>query len=343
MENTFYKLNWGFIGCGNVVETKSGAAFNKANESSIHAIMRRDLIKAKESVKLLNAKQAYDNAEDLLSDKDVNAIYIATPPGLHYEQAMACAKSKKPTYIEKPFARNFEECNAIIECFKENETPLFIAHYRRALPKFIKIKEMIRDGIIGKICEVDFRLDRRYSTANNWLYDAKLSGGGKFFDIAPHSIDILVYLFGHFKYVNGIAKNSNHEYLVEDIVTMNFQTESGIVGTANFNTISNKKEDQMIVSGTKGQMIFSIHGNDVITIKTQKGIEQLTISTPQLIEEPMIKNVINCLLYQEKSLCTGKDALETYRIIDHVLDKYYNGRNDQFWNRPNTWNTQGYY
>ena len=105
MEN----IKWGLIGCGNVVEKKSGPAFNTTPRSSIYAIMRRDIKKAEESAKKLGAKKWYNNVDELLADEQVNAIYIATPPGLHLEQAIKCCKSKKPTYIEKPFARNYKE------------------------------------------------------------------------------------------------------------------------------------------------------------------------------------------------------------------------------------------
>jgi len=336
------EIKWGFIGCGSVVETKSGMAFNNVKNSSVHAIMRRDLRKSKASAQKLNAKCAYDNVTDLLNNEDVNAIYIATPPGLHYEQAMACARAGKPTYIEKPFARSFSESREIVKCFEMNAVPLFIGHYRRALPKFRKLKELIDKKVIGEVCEADFRLERVYSEndVNKWLYNPIMSGGGKFFDIAPHTIDILVYLFGDFKTVTGLAVNNNKAYMVEDVVTMNFQTYTDVIGTANFNTISNKKRDEMLITGSKGQIIFSIHGSNDITIKTDKGTEYLTFETPQLIEEPMIRNVVEALRGNEKPLCSGGDALETTRVIDIILDKYYGGRSDDFWNRPNSWNQQ---
>jgi len=335
-------IRWGLIGCGKVVENKSGAAFNTASGSSICAIMRRDITKAKESAEKLNAKKWYDNIDDLLADNEVNAVYIATPPGLHLEQALKCCKAKTPTYIEKPFARNYEEAMQITKMFEEARVPLYVAHYRRALPKFIKIKEILQSGEIGNICEVDFRLNRKYNYEeihNTWLYNTKLSGGGKFFDIAPHTIDIMVYLFGNFVEINGIATNNNKEYDVEDVVVMSFKTELGVIGTANFNSLALDKKDKMIVYGTKGKVEFSIHGNGEIIVTTVNEERRIEINNPNLIQENMIRNVVNSLLTGEnKNICMAKDALETYRIIDSVLEKYYNGRNSEFWNRENSWN-----
>lgn len=338
MEN----IKWGLIGCGKVVENKSGPAFNTTKNSSIYAVMRRDLENAKISAEKLGAKKWYDNIDDLLDDDEINAVYIATPPGLHLEQAIKCCKAKKPTYIEKPFARNYEEAAQITKMFKDAKVPLYIAHYRRALPKFIKIKEILESDEIGTICEADFRLNRKYNYEeihNTWLYNAELSGGGKFYDIAPHSIDIMVYLLGNFIEINGFATNNNKEYDVEDVVVMSFKTDTGVVGTANFNSLALDKKDKMIIYGTKGKIEFSMHGNDSIVVTTKNGIEELEISTPKIIQENMVENVVNSLLTGEHlHTCLAEESLETYRIIDTVLEKYYNGRNDDFWNRIDSWN-----
>lgn len=329
------EVKWGFIGCGNVVENKSGPAFNTAENSMVYAVMRRDIKKAEESAKKLGAKKWYNNIEDLLSDEEVDAVYIATPPGLHLEQAIKCCKAKKPTYIEKPFARNYKEALQITEMFEKACVPLYVAHYRRALPKFIKIKEILESEKIGKIVEADFRLNRKYDyeqVHNTWLYNTELSGGGKFYDIAPHSIDIMVDLLGNFTKINGIATNNNKEYKVEDIVVMSFETDKGIIGTANFNSIALDKKDKMIIYGTNGKLEFSMHGNDDIVITTKEGEERLQINNPKIIQENMVHDVVKALLTGEHlHTCSGREALETSRIMDEVLKDYYHGRDDEFW------------
>ncbi len=335
-------IKWGIIGCGNVVEKKSGPAFNSVPNSSICAVMRRNITKAEESAKKLGAKKWYDNIDELLADDEINAIYIATPPGLHFEQAIKCCKAKKPTYIEKPFARNYQEAMEITRMFEEEKIPLYVAHYRRALPRFIKIKEILQSGEIGEVCEVDFRLNRKYNydeIHNTWLYNTELSGGGKFYDIAPHSIDIMVYLLGNFTEIHGIAANNNKEYEVEDVVVMSFKTDKGVLGTTNFNSLALDKKDEMIIYGTKGKIKFSIHGSDPIVIVTDEEEKNIDISNPKIIQEYMVKDVVNSLITGEHlNVCTAKEALETYRIMDMVLDEYYNGRDKDFWNKVDDWN-----
>ena len=336
------EIKWGFIGCGNVVENKSGPSFNTAENSSIYAVMRRDIEKAESSAKKLGATKWYNTVDNLVNDEEVNAVYIATPPGLHLEQATKCCLAKKATYIEKPFARNYREALKIVDMYREAGVSLYVAHYRRALPKFIKVKELIDSGVIGKVCEVDFRLNRKFNrqeALETWLYNTEISGGGKFYDIAPHAIDIMVYLFGNFVDIKGIATNNNEEYKVEDVVTMIFKTEKGIVGTANFNAIALDKKDSVIVNGTKGRIEFSIHGDVPIVITTSNSKETIEIKDPKVIQDDMVRNVVESLLTGEHlNTCSGEEALETSRIMDEVLKDYYNGREDEFWNRMDTWN-----
>ena len=82
----------------------------------------------------------YDNTHALINDPDVDAVYIATPPSSHKEYTLAVAKAKKPIYVEKPMALNYEQCQAMIHACEVLNVPLFVAYYRRALPRFLKVK-----------------------------------------------------------------------------------------------------------------------------------------------------------------------------------------------------------
>lgn len=335
------KIKWGFVGCGQVVENKSGKAFNNVPNSCIHSIMKRNLDKAREASQRFDAPNWFNNIDDLL-ESDIDAVYIATPPGLHFEQAIKCCNASKPVYIEKPLARNYTESKAIVEAFSRKNIPIYVGHYHRALPRFQKIKQLLDSKHIGKVCAVDFYLNRIFSQEDvdkTWLYNPVLSGGGKFVDIAAHTVDIIIYLFGNIKNVNGFAINSGIGCPLEDNVTFTFCTENNIIGSAYFNCISNQKNDRMIVIGTEGTMEFSIHERDDIIVNSynKNSVQILEIPNPAIVEEPMIKTVVDDLLMRGKCPCLGKDALQTYWVIDKILEKFYGGRSDDFWNHPERW------
>lgn len=331
------RIRWGFLGCGKVVRTKSGDAFRSVPNSTIEAIMRRDLEAAKASAEYFGAPHWCDSVEELLA-MDIDAVYIATPPGLHYEQALACMEAGKPVYLEKPFARNYREARALTEAFEKKGIPLYIGHYRRALPRFLKIKELLERHCIGKVLSVEFQLNRIFSkneAETTWLYNPVLSGGGKFYDIAPHTIDIINFLFGDITEAEGTAVNYGGECPLENLVTMTFRTEKQVKGSLKFCCVAEEKSDRMLVTGTEGTMEFSVHGKQDLIVRNLEGnvTQEIEIADPVTVEQPMVQTVVEDLLGKGHCLSKAKDVLVTYKVIDQVLDEFYGGREDDFWNR----------
>ena len=156
-------IKWGFIGCGEVTKTKSGPAFQKVEHSEVVAVMSRDGAKAKAYAKERGIKKWYDDAQELIDDPEVNAIYIATPPSSHATYAIMSMKAGKPAYIEKPMAVTYEECTRINRISNETGVPCFVAYYRRYLPYFQKVKELVENGTIGNIINVQIRFASRHA------------------------------------------------------------------------------------------------------------------------------------------------------------------------------------
>ena len=100
------EIKWGILGVGDVCEIKSGPAFQKCKGSSLQAVMRRTASRAHDFAERHGVPAWYADADALLADPNVNAVYIATPPGSHLELALKCCAAGKPTYLEKPAARN---------------------------------------------------------------------------------------------------------------------------------------------------------------------------------------------------------------------------------------------
>ena len=188
-------IRWGFIGCGEVTEKKSGPAFAKAEGSAIEAVMSRDKNKARSYAERHNIRKWYTDAMDVIDDPNVDALYIATPPSSHATYAVMAMKAGKPVYIEKPMAQSYEECMRINRVSRETGVPCFVAYYRRYLPYFLKVKELI--PAIGKLINVQIRFaqppkELDYNSTNlPWRVIPDISGGGYFYDLAPHQIDMV--------------------------------------------------------------------------------------------------------------------------------------------------------
>ena len=329
------QIRWGFLGCGNVVRKKSGEAFRSVPYSTIAAIMRRDLSAAEDAARYFGAESFCSSVEQLLSS-NIDAVYIATPPGLHKEQALQCLAAGKPVYLEKPFARNYTEARALTEAFQHAGIPLYVGHYRRALPRFLKIRQLLESGAIGQVQRVDFCLNRIFDpteAAAKWLYNPVLSGGGKFYDIAPHTVDIFQFLFGQIREVSGRAVHLDNGCPLENEVVMDVVTVRDIRGRLSFFCGAQEKSDRMVVTGTQGTMEFSVHGKMDIKVRGKQLLD-LEIRDPVTVEQPMVQSVVEDLLCLGRCESRAEDVLSTYWVIDQVLDRYYGGRADDFWLYP---------
>lgn len=294
----FNKVRWGIIGCGDVTEVKSGPAFQKVKNSELVAVMRRTGELAKDYAIRHHVPKWYDDADALINDPNVDAIYIATPPGSHKEYTMKAAKAGKPVYVEKPMALNLDECKEMIDACEEAQVPLYVAYYRRALPRFGKVKELLENKSIG---DVRFVSTTQYQKASEdvkdsqnlpWRLQPELSGGGLFFDLASHTLDLLDFLLGPIKDVKGFASNQTGFYDAEDIVTGTYQFESGIHGVGNWCFSAFDDVDVNEIVGSEGKITFSTFGNDPIVLTTAGGTEQWNFEAPQHVHQPLVETIV---------------------------------------------------
>ena len=287
-------INWGFIGCGEVTRYKSGPAFQKVENSNVVAVMSRDLEKAQKYAKEHGIKKWYDDAQLLIQDPEVNAIYIATPPSSHATYAIMSMKAGKPVYIEKPMAVTYEECTRINRIAKETNVKCFVAYYRRYLPYFMKIKELIDNDAIGKIINVQVRFAQPprnldYNKENlPWRLQPDIAGGGYFYDLAPHQIDLLQELFGCILSASGYKSNQGGLYAVEDTLSACFQFESGLVGSGSWCFVAHEsaKEDRIEIIGNKGMICFSVFSFDPIALHNQQGRTEIVVENPKYVQQP---------------------------------------------------------
>ena len=320
-------IRWGIIGCGDVTEVKSGPGFQKATNSKLVAVMRRNGDRAKEYAYRHNVPKWYDHAEELINDSDVDAVYIATPPNAHKEYTLLVAQAGKPVYVEKPMALNTDECRIMIEACKVASVPLFVAYYRRALPRFLKIKELIDTQAIGtaRFVNITFYQPHAVDTSSGlpWRVQPAISGGGLFVDLASHMLDVLDFIFGPIKSVHGFASNQQHLYSAEDIVSGTFQFQSNIQGTGTWCFSGFQKVDCTEIIGDRGKISFSTFDAQPILLTTQTGVVEFSIEYPPHIQQPLIQLVVDELNGIGKSPSTGETAIRTTWVMEQLLKNYY--------------------
>jgi len=320
-------IRWGIIGCGNVTEVKSGPAYQKTEGFQLIAVMRRDAEKVKDYAKRHGVKKYYTNADQLINDDEVDAIYIATPPDTHMYYALKVAQAGKPCCIEKPLAPCYKDSFTIYESFKNKNVPLFVAYYRRSLPRFNQVNTWLKNKAIGEIRHVSWTLSRMPSDIDftgeyNWRTDPKIAPGGYFDDLASHGIDLIIYLLGNIKNVFGISLNQQHLYSAKDAVTACWLHENGATGIGIWNFGCDRNEDRVEIFGSKGKIEFSVFNEEPLILSCNDKQEKVFIENPENIQIYHVKNMKKQLFgenYVHPS--SGYTAIHTSWVMDKILGK----------------------
>ena len=324
------EISWGFIGCGEVTELKSGPAFNDVEGSHIEAVMSRTERRARSYAEHHGIRKWYTDAQELIDDPDVNAVYIATPPASHATYAIMAMRAGKPVYIEKPLAASYDDCVRINRISEQTGVPCFVAYYRRYLPYFQKVKSLIQEDVIGKTITVQVRYacpPRQYDHLPKeqlpWRLQPQISGGGYFYDLAPHQLDLLQDFFGVSTRAHGYCSNRAGLYEVEDNVSASFQFENGLNGSGSWCFVGHEssREDRIQVVGDKGMVSFSVFDYEPIHLYLSDGDQRIDVPNPSYVQLPIIRSVIENLQGIGTCSSTSVSATPTNWVMDRILGK----------------------
>ncbi len=323
-------IKWGIIGCGKVTELKSGPAFSKVSDSQLIAVMRRNQALAEDYAMRHNVPRFYENADDLINDKEINAVYIATPPESHAGYAIRVLNAGKPVYIEKPMALNYRECLRINETAERVGLPVFVAYYRRTLPGYLKIKNLIEAGEIGKTRFVNFQI-YNYPSEDEiagklpWRVRPEISGAGHFFDLGSHQLDYLDFLFGPVQKVSSLVVNQADNYSAEDFVSASFLFRNNIVGTGiwSFSSCREANRDYFEIIGEKGIIKTSTFTYEPIVLENSNGRQEFVNERPENIQIYLIEQIVRALSGYGEVVSTGITAARTSWVMDEVVREYY--------------------
>ena len=339
-------LRWGIVGCGDVCEVKSGPALQKARGSELVAVCRRQADKAEDFAKRHGVPRWSGNVLEIINDPEVDIVYVATPPGSHLEIAKQVAAAGKPCYVEKPMARTFAECDAMNRAFAEAGQKLFVAYYRRRLPRFVAIKEWLDEGKLGQITSVDLMYTSNQMRELEpgelpWRFDPVVSGGGLFIDLGSHALDALDMLLGPVTEVTGRADRVAADSGVEDRVVAQFMHESGVAGTALWDFASGgAPADYIMIRGSKGSVRCSVFTHTDVELNIDGQETTHSFPDPPHVHQPLVQTVVDDLAGTGQCPSTGDSAARTSAVMDTLTQGFYGDRTDGFWDRRESWGQQ---
>jgi predicted dehydrogenase len=287
--------------------------------------MRRTGALARDYAERHGVPRWYDDADALIGDPEVDAVYVATPPDTHAEYALRAARAGKPVYVEKPMARTHAECRAMLDGCRAAGVPLFVAYYRRALPRFLKVKELLDAGAIGEVRFVAVTLYQPPAAedldpaALPWRVRPEVAGGGRFVDLASHTLDFLDFALGPIREARGLASNQGGRYPAEDIVTGTWRFESGVHGVGAWCFTAGDRCDRTEIVGTAGRIAFSTFGAEPVELTTRAGTTAFPIGNPPHIQQPLIQTVVDALTGVGSCPSTGESGARTSWVMERLL------------------------
>lgn len=324
-------IRWGIVGCGDVCEVKSGPGFQKATNSALVAVMRRNGDLAADFARRHGVPRWYDDAQALINDPEVDAVYVATPPSSHKEYTLLAAAAGKPVYVEKPMAPTYADCVEMIEACQAAGVPLWVGYYRRRLPKFVKIQELLNSGVIGEVRAVTIRLHQPVTaqlhqpgTPMNlndlpWRVNPTIAGGGLFLDLAAHMLDIVDMLVSPIRAVSGFATNQGGHYPAEDIVTGAFAFENGALGTGSWFFTAADRLEWAELEGPLGRIGYACFDTSPIQLTTATGVQEIPVTQPDHVHQPLIQTIVDELNGQGRCPSTGESGARATWVMDQML------------------------
>jgi predicted dehydrogenase len=322
-------IRWGIIGCGDVCEVKSGPGFYKAANSELRAVMRRNGAAAADFARRHGISRWHDSADSVIHAADIDAVYVATTPDSHCDYVLRCASVGKPVLVEKPMALDLHQCQTMISACKAAGVPLWVAYYRRALPRFLAVRDLLQRGAIGSprmVISRQFQPARTAAEANPqsppWRIDARRSGGGLFVDIMTHTLDFLDFIFGPIDDVRAFAGNQAATYRAEDTVTACYRFASGVYGSGAFYYAADRDEEMNEIVGSEGCIAFSTTKPMPIRVRRGVTVEQIAIPDPPHVHQPLIQTIVDELNGAGACPSTGESGARTTRVVDEILREF---------------------
>lgn len=317
-------IRWGIIGCGDVTEIKSGPPYQLTEGFQLAAVMRRDLEKLKDYALRHGVEKYFTNADDLISDPEIDAVYIATPPDTHKHYALKVAEAGKICCVEKPLAPSYVESLAIYKAFEKKNIPLFTAYYRRSLPRFSLIHTWLKNKEIGEVRHISWNFCKPPSAKDlskeyNWRTDPKIAPGGYFDDLASHGLDLFTYYLGNIKEVYGTQTNQQQLYSVSDAFTACWLHENGVTGSAFWNFGSSYSEDKVEIIGSKGKIQFAIFEDNPLILVNDVVNQEIFIENPKHVQLQHVENMKKHLLEGFLHPSNGETATHTSWVMDKIL------------------------
>ncbi|HEV3062049.1 MAG TPA: Gfo/Idh/MocA family oxidoreductase [Vicinamibacterales bacterium] len=315
------RLRWGVIGAGDIVRRRVAPALRDSPDCDFVAITRARADRAGEAT-ALGARRWYASWRDLVTDAEVDAVYVATPVYLHAEQTVAAAVAGKHVLCEKPMAMNAGECDRMVAACRANRVKLGVAYYRHFYPVVKRVKDVMASGEIGHPVFAQMSafewFDPGPDHPRRWLLNPSISGGGPMIDFGCHRLEVLVHLFGPVDRTAAVTANVVFKREVEDTAAVLLHFIKGPCASLAVTHCVRDKQDTLRVFGTRGS-IRAADLNSGTLVVSADGAERTESHPPaDNVHRPLIDDFVDAVAGNREPSVDGALGRAVSAIMDDI-------------------------
>ena len=328
------ELRFAIIGCGRIAQRH---AEHSVKKGKLVAVCDTDKERRNELAEKYACK-AYTTLDELLQqEKELDLVSVCTPNALHAEQSIQVLKAGIHVLCEKPMAITVEDCERMIAASDKAKKHLFIVKQNRFNVPIAELKQIIDEGRLGKIVDVQLNCfwnrNNKYYESSDWKGKKELDGGTLFTQFS-HFIDLLYWMVGDVKNIDAITRNFMHQQIIdfEDSGVIALEFENGAIGTVNYtvNSFEKNMEGSITVFGEKGTV--KVGGQYLNTLEYQN-IESYKMETifetkpandygyyqgSMSNHDKVYDNVVDVLSKNGTVATSGFEGLKTVEIIERI-------------------------
>ncbi len=320
------KIRYGIIGFGSFAERAIAPAIRASGNSELVALQKRSLEAAKHKAQEYSVPLAFESVEDLVRQREIDAVFIASANLEHCRGTVAAAKAGKHVLVEKPMAMNAIESKTMIDACRRNRVKLMVGHMIRFSPLVVRVRDIVRSGPIGTVrfARADFMYDGRLSR-REWFKDRKVAGGGPIFDIGVHCLDTLRFVLdAEVLSVAGTTEPIPGKVRTETTAALSLRLTKGTLASIHCSFESSVRRSLIEIIGTDGMLSathFTVGDRGTpLTIFEGAGdhARTETITVPNLYGEE-IRHFSSCILENELPCVSGEEGLKNQKVLDAAM------------------------
>lgn len=308
-------IGWGIIGVGDVTEVKANAAiFEVPGLSRLVHVMRRTPELARDYAVRHGVPRWSADAQAVIDDPEVDLVYVATPTSSHAEYTLAALAAGKHVLVEKPIAMDAAQAEAMVAAAEQAGRKLWVAYYRRTLPRFDRVRQVVATRGIGELLGVQV-VWQKSGPLTGWRWDADLNRGGEFAETACHTLDLLDQLLGPATEASGRVSGGAASVAAS-------WRQGGVPASGSWVFGAARDAEYCELIGSTGTLRFaSFNPAAEIQLWRTGGSEPQVWSVvdPQQVHGPLVDSIIAELGGQGTCPSTGASALRTAKLVDAIL------------------------